>query len=173
MKSEKPKNVDQKPHRKWQPVCDFIMANREIFSRQGSVVATWRTYHGRRMGPYFRLAYRDSGRQRSVYLGRSRELADRVREMLHTLQAPLAEHRKWNRLRAQARVELRRVKSLWAGELANFGLHLKGYEIRGWRNADRSGSPGQTPLPAEARTSGAQDRHEDQPEGQGDSRHET
>ena len=40
------------------------------FARQGPGAATWRTSRGRRLGPYYRLAWRDRGRQRSIYLGR-------------------------------------------------------------------------------------------------------
>ncbi|MHB1034349.1 MAG: hypothetical protein ACYC0Y_06855, partial [Pirellulales bacterium] len=62
---------------KSQPVGQFdairaqILDRRAIFARQGSVVATWRTRGGARFGPYYQLAYREAGRQRAIYLGRS------------------------------------------------------------------------------------------------------
>ena len=45
----------------------------------------WRTYRGKRLGPYFQLAYRDRNCQHWVYLGRSQDLADRVRDLLARL----------------------------------------------------------------------------------------
>jgi len=59
--------VDQKPH----PALELIASQPALFQRQGSVVAGWRNYRGRRLGPYHRLAYRHRGRQCSIYLGRS------------------------------------------------------------------------------------------------------
>ncbi|MHB1038659.1 MAG: hypothetical protein ACYC0Y_28885, partial [Pirellulales bacterium] len=58
-----------------------ILDRRAIFARQGFVVATWRTRGGARFGPYYQLAYREAGRQRAIYLGRSAELADQVRAL--------------------------------------------------------------------------------------------
>jgi len=41
-----------------------------MFARQGSAAAAWRRRGTRTYGPYYRLNYREDGRQQSVYLGR-------------------------------------------------------------------------------------------------------
>ncbi len=56
------------------------------FARQGAVVASWRTYRGRRLGPYYRLAWRENRRQRSIYLGPGGPLVDEARRRLHQAQ---------------------------------------------------------------------------------------
>ena len=56
-------------------VLQKILAQAELLRHQGAVVATWRTQRGRTSGPFYRLAYRQGGRQRSIYLGRSALLA--------------------------------------------------------------------------------------------------
>ena len=48
---------------------DQGLVNARLFAAQGSVVATWRNRGSKRFGPYYRLAYRRHGRQRSIYLG--------------------------------------------------------------------------------------------------------
>ena len=50
-------------------VCELVRAQLGVFSRQGAIVATWREHQGRKLGPYYRLAWREEGRQRSRYLG--------------------------------------------------------------------------------------------------------
>ena len=86
---EKHDFVDQK----LRGVLELIEQQPELFAKQGSVVETWRAYHGRKLGPYYRLAYRDGGRQRSIYLGASKERARRVQAALSALQHPAAESR--------------------------------------------------------------------------------
>ena len=65
---------------------DFIKNNAETFAQNGSVVASYRTRGTKRYGPYYRVAYRAAGRQCSVYLGRCKRLAARVRKILAHLQ---------------------------------------------------------------------------------------
>ncbi len=55
---EKAGFVDQKAAARF----ERVLALSGRFAVQGSVVAGWRVYRGRRLGPYFRLAYRDGGR---------------------------------------------------------------------------------------------------------------
>ncbi len=66
LKLEKSKPVDQLPH----PALRLIAARGDLFRSQGSVVAAWRRRNGKTFGPYYRLSYRQHGRQCSVYLGR-------------------------------------------------------------------------------------------------------
>ena len=82
---EKREVVDQKVDR----ALGLIAARPGVFARQGAVVATWRPYRGRRLGPYWRLAYRDGGRQRSVHLGRNGPGVERVRQAFARVQRPL------------------------------------------------------------------------------------
>ena len=100
-------SVDQKVAAQFERVRAVVMAQPRRFARQGSVVASWRVYAGRKLGPYFRLAYREGRRQRSIYLGRCAELARRVRELLAELQ----------------------------GQLAVWGIRLEGFRFRGVRRA--------------------------------------
>ena len=108
----------------------FILANPRLFATQGSVVATWRVRDGKRFGPYYRLAYRRGGRQRSIYLG-PRPVADRLREFLAQLQRPHHRHRLYKRLQTQVRASLRQAKKQLAQQLASLGVTSKGYEFRG------------------------------------------
>ena len=127
---EKRPPVTQKIH----PALALIESSPDVFSRQGSVVATWRSYAGRKLGPYFRLVYRRDGRQLSVYLGRAGQLVDRVRAALAKLKQPLRRHRTLVRLQKQVRASLRLEKARLNQILGKWGLHLKGFELRGPRN---------------------------------------
>jgi hypothetical protein len=112
-----------------------VLGRKGVFARQGSVVATWRAYRGRRLGPYFRLAFREDGRQRSIYLGRCRELARRVGSLLAGLQRPLRQRRVVRRLEAQVQASLKRFRAKLAEALAPLGIRIKGSEFRGGRRA--------------------------------------
>jgi hypothetical protein len=137
---EKPNPVDQRPRRR-NPAADqaldrydraraFILANHTLFATQGAVLATWRNRKGKRFGPYYRLAYRQGGRQRSIYLG-PRRAADLLRRFLAKLHLSRRRHRLYQRLQKQARASLRQVKKYLAAQLAAIGITLKGYEFRG------------------------------------------
>jgi len=76
---------------------------------------------------------RGDGRQRSIYLGASAELAQHVRGLLQECQAGLREQRERDRVRKLLRTELKKTKALWRDELSKRGLRLQGYEVRGWR----------------------------------------
>jgi len=127
--------VDQRAAARWKRVEQRVLAEPALFAAQGAVVASWRVRGERRLGPYFRLAYRENGRQRSVYLGRCRELVRRVRSLLARLQSALRERRRLRRLQAQVRASLRRCKARLAEALAPWGVRTKGFEFRGARRA--------------------------------------
>ena len=130
---EKRRPVDQLPghqENRFNRARTFILANPRLFATQGSVVATWRVRRGKRFGPYYRLAYRRDGRQRSIYLG-PRRVADRLREFLAQLQRPHHRHQLYKRLQTQVRASLRHAKAHLAQQLAALGIILKGYEFRG------------------------------------------
>jgi len=106
---------------------------RSLFSRQGSVRARFETYNGHRLGPYYSLVWRERGRQRVRYLGRSEELAEWARQQLARLQAP---HQERRRLARQLKVlgkAIRRAKAAWDRQLADAGYRLHGYEVRSAR----------------------------------------
>jgi hypothetical protein len=126
---EKSKSADQLSH----PALQLLAARGDLFSRLGSVVATWRRRAGKTFGPYYSLIYREDGRQRSVYLGRMSALVEQVRHALQTLQHSIRQFRLFDRLRRQARASLRIQKFRVGALLRPFGLRLKGFEVRGWR----------------------------------------
>ena len=134
------------------------------------MVATWRRRgpQTKAFGPYYRLRYREDGRQRSVYLGRAEEkgtgpicakhraptkgrsgrsgkldlspsLVEQVRRMLADLQQPRRQRRAINRLRRQVCAALRAQKGRLDTQLRRFGLRLQGFEVRGWRTSTLRG----------------------------------
>jgi hypothetical protein len=125
------------------PMCDpkkyravqLIFLRPQLFSRQGQVRAVWRHYGNRRLGPYYRLFYRDGGRQHGLYLGRAGPLVEEVRAALARLQEPLRQERVARRARRQALAALRSARVHLAAELRAAGLRLQGYEVRGWRKS--------------------------------------
>jgi len=128
---ENRKSVDQNSHR----ALGLIASRPTLFARQGAVVATWRKYRGRRLGPYFRLAYREAGRQCSVYLGRASRVVEAVRARLAELQRPLKRSRIYRQARAQIKASLGPVKRELDRRLRRVGLYMKGFEVRGWRTS--------------------------------------
>jgi hypothetical protein len=126
---ENPKTVDQLLH----PALDLIACNPKIFTRQGTVVATWRRRGDKIFGPYYRLAYRQAGRQCSIYLGRAGALVQRVRSSLAALHGRLRDCRFAQQIRLQIRGSLRAQKTRLATFLKPLGLRLQGFEVRGWR----------------------------------------
>jgi hypothetical protein len=100
-----------------------ILARSTLFARQGTVVATWRRYCNSRSGPYFRLKYYEGGVQRSIYLGRSEELAQEVRRLLAGLQFRRICRRLRTRLRSSLRLEKTRLQE---------NLHAQGYRMKGF-----------------------------------------
>jgi hypothetical protein len=130
---EKRRPVDQLPsdqETRFDRARTFILANPRLFATQGSVVATWRVRRGKRFGPYYRLAYRRRGRQRSIYLG-PRPVADLLRQFLARFQRPHRRHQLYKRLQTQVRASLKTAKIHLAQQLAPLGIILKGYEFRG------------------------------------------
>ena len=131
---ENRKSVDQKVAKIRRRVMDLIAANAELFAQQGAVVESWRKHGGRRLGPYFRLAYRIDGRQRSIYLGTDVKLAKDICELLADLHAPRRKRQALSRMRESARKNLAKHKDRLRKELAEVGLYQKGNEFRGLRN---------------------------------------
>jgi hypothetical protein len=108
------------------------------FANQGTVVATWRTYRGRRLGPYCRLTWRENGRQRSIYLGRQSPLVDEVRRLLHEAQTIRRMIRQHRRNMALFRENVIRPLRQYLDEIFRLfgnGLYIKGSDIGGIKTA--------------------------------------
>jgi len=129
---ENRKVVDQKLSK----VLGLLEAQPALFTKQGSVVETWRVYRGQKLGPYYRLAFRDGGRQSSIYLGTCKERANQIRAVLVSLQNSTILKNTVKRARAQVCSQLRQHKKDWEKLLQKHGLHLQGFEVRGWTKAD-------------------------------------
>src|SRR4051794_25039314 len=102
---------------------------------RGSIVASYRNYKNRRLGPYYRLTVRDGrGVQRSVFLGSAADARLAVaRQRLAELQAPAKEQKSvWGARRVLGRAARQKLQAFDA-ELAKIGLRRQGNEIRGWR----------------------------------------
>lgn len=122
-------SVDQKRRE----LLRFLAEHGGLLAAQGSVQETYRCYQGRRLGPFFRLSFREAGKQRAVYIGRDRALAAEIQRHLQELQAPLLWARQLERSLAQHRRALRTAKLEFRRRLEAQGLRLQGNEIRGWR----------------------------------------
>lgn len=116
-------------------------ADRTALGCQGFVATEYRTRHGRRWGPYFRLHWRRDGRQHVRYLGCDATRAQAVRAVLADLHRPQALARELAQLQQRARARLRRIKTLLQPQLDAQGFHLHGYVARQAR-------PPSPPIPA-------------------------
>ena len=125
-------SVDQKAER----ALGLIAERPELFVRQGAVVATYRWYKGRRLGPYWRLAYREAGRQRSIYLGRMGEGVERVRQALARRRDARRWRRTYRRLCRRVKASLRAHLARFDQQLRALGLRRKGIQLYGdWDRA--------------------------------------
>lgn len=124
-------SVDQHLDRRFRGVFESITASARPIARGGTLVASWRC--GRKHGPYWRLAYRDGGRQKSIYLGRCDPLVEQVRRVLDELRKSERQRQEFREMESQSRAALRRQKARWERELRARGLYTRGYAIRGTR----------------------------------------
>jgi hypothetical protein len=129
---EKRKCVDQKVRR----ALEVIESHPDLFRMQGSVQESWRQYQDQRTGPYFRLVFRQAGRQRSIYLGTKSDDIVFLRRVLHELQSETRMVRTVARTRKATRQALRRARADLNEHLQGIGLFMKGGEVRGWESSD-------------------------------------
>lgn len=123
--------VDERQIARFEQVRNEIRTHGMWLAAQGTLVASWKTHQGKRLGPYYRLAYRVDGKQKSIYLGSSEWLVAQVRELLASLQGVLREHRTMERLKLEARQTLLENKRNLAGLLHEaLDATLKGWEFR-------------------------------------------
>jgi hypothetical protein len=105
-------------------IAECLLAQSERFARQGFITANYRNRHGRKFGPYFRLAYRDlQNRQRSIYLGRSEDMARRIQSLL---KAQLQCRRQANHIRTLVLASLRLQKKDLNMNLRTHGFFHEG-----------------------------------------------
>jgi hypothetical protein len=123
---EKSQFVDQKKLARFEKTINFIVDNSLIFSATGVIAWSWRYYRSKRIGPYFRLVFRQQNRQKSIYLGRSEEFAQFVRDLLINLQYA----RSTRRLRTKIRKSLRMEKTRLQNYSKSNGYYMKGFEFR-------------------------------------------
>jgi len=114
-------------------VLDLIQAQPGLFARQGRVVATWRRRGPRKLGPYYELRFRQSGRCRGIYLGRDGPRVQQVRDLLDQLQQPRRRLRHYRQFRRRVRAAIGTHKTHLDTRLQSVGLRLQGFEVRGWR----------------------------------------
>jgi hypothetical protein len=122
------------PNDQREEILAKVMAHREVLACQGAVAETWRSCGGRKFGPYYRLAWLEDGRQRSIYLGASEELAQEVRRLLDEFQSHMRRQRTWRQQLAQVRKAFREHQRQWRRELRAHGLYARGLTVRGWRH---------------------------------------
>jgi hypothetical protein len=122
-------SVDQKSH----DLLRFLAEHSDLFAVQGSVQESYRWYQGRQLGPFFRLSFRQAGKQRSRYLGRDPALAAQIESRLQELQAPLVTARQIERSLAEHRRQLKLAKVEFRRHVEAHQLRLQGNEVRGWR----------------------------------------
>jgi hypothetical protein len=123
-------------------IIDFVLQNAVLFSHQGSVQESWRSYGEHRLGPFFRLVFRIDGKTRTVYLGADPAFAGRVQKMLTEIQRPLREKRLLRAHQELVRKAFKTQRIELEEQLQSMGLYFKGNEVRGWRNAALNGVRG-------------------------------
>jgi hypothetical protein len=88
----------RRDQRRWEVVEALVRENSGVFTVQGTVQSSGTCHH---------LRYRDGDAQRSVYLGRSQVLADRVAALLKSMQWAARSRRLMKRLCREARRGMR------------------------------------------------------------------
>jgi hypothetical protein len=115
------------------PALALLAAQPQRLAREGNVAARWRGKGSRKMGPYFELRYREGGKIRSIYLGRDGPLVAETRRLLAALQEPRKDAEAHALARRRIKTSLRRHKAELNRYLQRVGLHMKGWELRGWK----------------------------------------
>lgn len=104
--------------------------HRELLARRGAIVPSWRSWRGKKSGPYFLLLLRDEhGSGLTMYLGVEGPVVAVARTELAQLQTRYREHRAACRVMRQLRRELRRAKKELDRQLLLSGLSRNGMAI--------------------------------------------
>jgi hypothetical protein len=120
---------DEKATARFVDLRSQILGRKELITRDASVVASWKTYRGKRFGPYYRVAYRENGVLRSIYIGRDEQLAKMASALIDELKQPREEDRLIRRLRAAARASLRRTLAEAEALAAPLGFRRRGFRF--------------------------------------------
>jgi hypothetical protein len=112
-----------------------MIADRAHLANRGTVVADWHMVRGRRQGPYYRLIYHKGRVKQAIYLGRSEELVQQVRDLLAEFQTLRRAREQRRRLWAYIRRQLRDLKARHRREMAAFGVVLEGWEPASYAQA--------------------------------------
>ena len=99
-------------------------------AEQGFVAPEFRTYAGKKLGPYFKLRWRSGGRQRVRYLGTDAARIARIKTVLAELQSPKQLIRELTQMMTEARAGLHDTKEILKPQCAAAGLMFHGFTLR-------------------------------------------
>jgi hypothetical protein len=116
----------EKTGAKFDRLIEKVLAHQELIARDGHLSASWKTYRGKRLGPYYRVEFRDGGARRKIYLGRDAELAELAGLLLEELKRPAREKRHLRQLRAAILASYRRGLVEIDPLLAPLGFYRRG-----------------------------------------------
>ena len=106
-----------------------LLENKELIARDGCLGAIWKTYRGKRLGPYYRVEFRLNRTTRTIYIGRDEELVKMVREMIDELKQSRREDRLIRQARTAARAALRRSLAETEVLAAPFGYRRRAFRF--------------------------------------------
>lgn len=108
----------------------------ESLRSQGFVNPEFRYRSGRRWGPYYKLRWRQNGRQRVLYLGADEIAVSRIRKALEVWQQPVRLAKEAENLLRQTRTALKSLRDLLTPQISEDGRIWHGYGSRRPRNPD-------------------------------------
>jgi hypothetical protein len=117
---------DEKTLARFAALLPQILAQKELIIRDGTVVASWKTYRGKRLGPYFRVAFRDNRRLRAIYIGRDELLAQLAKALIEELKHPLRQDRYLRQVRQLFRAAWRQSVRETERFVAPLGFRRRG-----------------------------------------------
>jgi hypothetical protein len=121
-----------------------LLAHQELIAKDGCLAATWKNYRGKRLGPYYRVEFRQDRAVKTIYLGRDPLLVEFATALIDDIKKPSRQKRYLRRLRAEIRASLRRTFAEAEQFVAPFGYHRRGLSFRKIRT-DQKSRVGQAP----------------------------
>jgi hypothetical protein len=115
-----------------------LLAHQELIANDGCLAATWKTYRGKRLGPYYRVEFRQDRAVKTIYLGRDPLLVEYAAALIDDIKKPNRQKRYLRRLRAEIRASLRRSFAEAEQFVAPFGYHRRGLSFRKIRTDQKS-----------------------------------
>jgi hypothetical protein len=123
---EKLKFAHEKTLTRWRQLQTQVLEHRELIKQDGCIGATWKTYRGKRLGPYYRVEFRENSAIKTIYIGRNEELTKMASALIEKLKQPCREDRLLRRARAAARAALRHSLADAETYLAPLGYYRRG-----------------------------------------------